>query len=144
MNMFEKLKFFGPDRDLEISQIDQVEIEDMVVMQPELFEALKHLAYAKMTEQARKFIKAKPEDVTILQGKIQVIDDFIKTIANIKSYKIVKKEEEKPFIENGNTILKRMLGIKDDSVASPKQNKYTINDYLESKDFSEEVKNIKN
>lgn len=133
MSIFEKLKFFGKKSDLQVPDAAVILLDEMVQSSPELFEAYKAYIYAKMTMLARKLVSAGPDDVKSLQAKIKVLDETITDIQNISKY---AEEDDGVASIDPKILLKKLIGIQKDKVASGKPKKYTLDDYLESKDFS--------
>jgi len=139
MNFLKKLKFFGKKSDLLIPEEASILLNEMVKMNPELFEAYKTYIYAKMTFLCRKMVMGNKDQFDIIQAKIQILDETIRDLKNIDSFNTEEKEPV-PFNLDPSNLLKGLVENKKDNVATKKTKRYNLDDYLESKDFNGEVK----
>lgn len=135
MKIFEKLNFFGKKSDLKVPDAAVILLDEMVQMNPALFEAYKAYVYSKMTMLARKLINASESEVKVLQAKIKILDETIIDIQNINKFAGEEEGELDAKLKPAD-MLKKLIGIQKEKVASEKKKKYTIDDYLESKDFN--------
>lgn len=133
MSIIDKLKFFGKKSDLKVPEAAVIILDEMVKTNHELFESLKAYIYAKMTLHARKLSK-KGSDTLFLQGAIAALDEIVLDLENIEKFADKEEEDLTPTLR-GQEILKKLVGIHKNKVASGSVKKYTLDDYLESKDF---------
>jgi len=138
MNILKKLKFFGKKSDLNIPEKAIIALDEMVKFNPELFEAYKMYIYAKMTMLARRMVTGNKEGFEVTQAKIQILDETIRDLKEINSFD-VEEERPKAFNFDSASFLKGLIGNKKENIATPKEKKYNLDDYLVSKDFNGEI-----
>lgn len=81
-----KISPFGKRESLEVPIKTQEKIHALIVEQPELWEALKEVAYMMMNQKTRAAIVNNKKDTTYID-EILAIDDFLKVCLTIKEKK---------------------------------------------------------